>query len=54
MGLDRNSSQNSSGLRICTGEVREDFLEEVMIEQLRRMSKVSVTWAEEEVGMVRA
>lgn len=34
MGLDRNLLCNSGALRICAGEVLEDFLEEVMLEQL--------------------
>lgn len=33
-GQDRISSHNSGALRICPGEVREDFLEEVMTERL--------------------
>ena len=34
LGLDRNLLQNSGALRICAAEVTEDFLEEVMLEQL--------------------
>ena len=32
LGLDRKLLQNSGALRICAGEVPEDFLEEVMLE----------------------
>lgn len=38
-------------MRTCPGEVREDFLEEVVMKHLWRTGGVRVTWAEEQVGM---
>lgn len=38
-------------MRTCPGEVREDFLEEVVMKRLWRTSGVLVTWAEEQIGV---